>query len=307
MFKVEMIKALMLKAIPGFTGVAYDGCWFYLTVKGEHRIIKTDVNFMQAQYFKTCRCYSHICYDGTENCLWAIDSYDSSYVFKLNESFEEIDALSILAPEGKERKITGISYNYCSDNLIIAFEDSIMSVNKHSSIINTILDHQDHEKITGLADIFSCYICYGLLKTKNEIYVYSNFGRFIAKFYLPYNLKLDSMVLVPKEGEFNQFHLYFLATNEDEEQYILNYLIEDYILDQDEKQSSEAIESIALEGIKIAYMLNIEAEKYRKAIASTSDKKTIEAAYNSVRRALEQAASKEHILYTMLEKLVIQS
>lgn len=304
MIKVEMVKALMLKAIPGFIGVAYDGFWFYLTVKGEHRIIKTDVYFMQAQYFKTVRCYSHICYDGTEDCLWAIDRYDSSYVFKLNDSFEEIDALSILAPEGKERKITGISYNYCSDNLIIAFEDSIMSVNKHSSMVDTILDNVSQYKIAGVADILSCYLCYGILKPKNEIYAYSKFGRFITKFYLPNNLKLNAMVLVPKEGNYNQFHLYFLATSEEEEQYILIYLIEDDILEQGEEQSSEFIELIALEGVKIAYMLNVEGVRYKKVIASTSDKREIEVAHNSICSALDQAASKEQLLYSMLEKLV---
>ena len=302
MIKVEINKTLMLNAIPKYSGIAYDGYWFYFTIKDEHKIIKSDIYFTQVEYFDTYRCYSYICYDCREKCFWAIDPCDLAYVYKLDKFFKDIDALSISTPTGEEI-ITGISYIDGCDKLLIAYDNVIKSIDKHFGEEQNILYNSGEYGITTVTDIFSCYICCCLSKQESEINLYSYSQAFITKFMIPYALKVVAMILVPSIRMKNQFHLYILSVGSKGEQCILDYVVRNVTIDINEQRYYNMIDNVAREGIRIAHTLNMESDKLKIALSTSNEKKEIISAYRSTCKIVNQAIEREQFSCYQLLKL----
>lgn len=303
MIKIEAKQTLMLEYLPNSNGVVYDGYWFYLTVIGEYKIIKCDKFFHPIHYFETCRIYSNLCYDSREHCFWATQAGDSTYVFKLNKFFEQIDTIYISIPNLKEDIITGISYNYYSDMLVLTYTKFVVVVNKYSFEENIIFYSRNEEIIKGAVDIFGSFIGYCISSLQDKIEVYSNSRKFIAQFIIPCDLKVVSLCLGYTRKNNSHIHIYILAIRENGEQCILNYIATIEQISKYEKYCSNRLNSIALEGARIAHILNEEGEKFREVLSSSNDRNEINSATRAILKTIHQTADIEFNLYNELLKI----
>jgi hypothetical protein len=303
MVKIEAKQILMLEYLPSFNGIVYDGYWFYLTVIGEYKIIKCDKFFHQIQCFETCRNYSNLCYDSREHCFWATQAGDSTYVFKLNQFFEQIDTICISIPDVKGDIITGISYNYYSDTLLLTYANLVVAVNKCSYEDQVIFYSRNQEIIKGAVDIFGSFTGYCISSLQDKIEVYSYSRKFIEKAIIPCDFKVVSLCLgyTPKDN--SHIHIYILAIRENGEQCILNYIATIEQISKHEKCCSNRLNFIALEGVRIAHILNDEGEKFREEMSSSNNRNEIDSATRAILKTIQQAADIEFCLYNELLKI----
>lgn len=303
MIKIEAKQTLMLEYLPSSNGIVYDGYWFYLTVIGEYKIIKCDKFFHLIHCFETCRSYSNLCYDSREHCFWATQTGDSSYVYKLNRFFEQIDTIHISIPNVKGDSITGISYNYYSDMLLITYAKLVVAVNKYSLEELIIFYSRSQEIIKGAVDIFGSFTGYCISSHQDKIEVYSNSRKFIAKAIIPCDLKVVSLCLGYTQKNNSHIHIYILAIRENGEQCILNYIATIKQISKHEKCCSNRLKSIASEGARSAHILNEEGERFREVMSSSNDRNEINSATRAILKTVQQAADIEFSLYNELLKI----
>lgn len=303
MIKIEAKQTLMLEYLPSSNGIVYDGYWFYLSVIGEYKIIKCDKYFHQIHCFETCRSYSKLCYDSKEHCFWATQAGDSSYLYKLNQFFEQIDTIHISLPDVKGDIITGISYNYYTDMLLLTYAKLVVAVNKYSLEEHIIFYSRSQEIIKGAIDIFGSFTGYCISSIQDKIEVYSNSKKFIAEAIIPCHLRVVSLCLGYIQKNNSHIHIYILTVRENGEQCILNYIATFEQISKHEICCSNRLNSIALEGARIAHLLNEENEKFREVMSSSNDRNEINFATRRILRTIHQAADIEFGLYNELLKI----
>lgn len=325
MIKVESDQELRMKEFPSCNGIAYDGKWFYFTVRGEKKIIKYDLRLQEEQCFETSRIYTSLCYDSRDNCFWAIDSNHSSILYRLNELFEPIDTIHLLIPKEKELQTTGISYDCYSNQLFIINSRLIASLEKESYKEHIISNHRFQRRIKGVVGISQQYIFTYQSKPQNEIHIYSNSGTFIGKVILPYDIRCISIEFVPSTDEENEINIYLLVAARNGEQSILCYTVRMECRCNCNSKSncksnsksnsncnskcecsdwcSKVLECVAIEERKLAHILEVEGERFAEVKRSSNDIHEIKAAYRSVRKVINKVADKEFKLNCKLLKL----
>lgn len=304
MFKVETNKELMLNDDCCFRGIAYDGCWFYLTVKEEKKIMKCNMDFDQIECFITCRCYSYICYDFNEDCFWATDSDDVSCIFKLNGLFEEIDILNILIPEVRCRNITGISCNCCSDRLFLSFSNAIVCINKHCLNDCRILFCCNKKRIQGVTGIFSSFITFSISRPKREIRIIHSCGRCIKRISVPSCFRIESIISMPCRKDNSIFHFFVLLTNRNGKQCVKEFIVVDCRLHEHNRCCNKALEEIACEEVKIAHCLKEESERLLEIIQTSNDIQEINEAKETLCCLIKKATKREFEIVVRLQKLM---
>lgn len=322
MFRIKSEKPLSSKCQTRYKGLAYDGCWFYLTVYCECRVVRFDSCFHEEKSFDTCRCYRCICYDLKEKCFWASDSQCLSTVFKLDECFHEIDSIRIHSSDECGGLVTGISYNCCDDSLLVSFTGGVVCVNKQHPEKSMTLAKTCREWILGLVSICPYYLIYSVSEQKKTIRVCCHNGRPIKEICVPGEMIIESAVFFPCAKDCSDCHFYVLISKHGCYPYILDCIMEyDAICDgicdcnyeicdrdcnedcEHKKCCCDVLESIALQEASLAHILNAEGEKLQKTISSTDDIRKILEVNRSVNKTIINATHLEHILYAKLEAL----
>lgn len=303
MFKVVRKKAIVLNAIHGFKGIAYDGFYFYLTVKDENVIEKYDISFNHIESFETCRCFMYICYDPFEDCFWATDRENSLCIYKLNTCFEPIDEINISIPGGRGKKINGIALNCKPDKLLISFTNMILSIDKCSLNVCRVL-YSNNKRIQGVTDIFSTCISYGITRPKQQIQISSLDGRVFKRINIPNCSCIESMVSVPSVRKCGVSNLYVLITHRNKEQFIWNFIVEDCEKCEHERCCNEALNSIATEGDMIAHCLKVESLRLINIINCSNNTWEINKAMALLSNLIDRVSCQEKELTDMLQKLM---
>lgn len=321
MFEIQSENSLPSKCLTQYKGFAYDGCWFYLTVYCERRVVQLDPYFQKKQCFDTCRCYTCICYDPKEECFWASDDQCMSTIFKLNECFEEIDSIYIHSPDVCGGLITGISYNCCDDTLLVSFVGGVLRVCKQHSEDSVTLMKCGQEWILGVVSIYPYFLCYSVSVQKKTVRIYSYSGNLIKEVSIPCELVIESAIFFPCVKNCSQCHFYVLISKHGCYSYIYDVIMECDALcekisccnygicdknchcNEHKECCSDVLESIALVEASIANILNAEGEKLQKAISSTDDICKILEVNKSVNKTIVKATHLENLLYDKLDAL----
>lgn len=302
MIKVEALQSLMLKELPRFNGIVYDGCWFYLTVIVENKIIKCNNFFHPIDYFETLRNYNYICYDSKEGCFWATETGDSSYIYKLNQSFQQIDSIYITIPNTEGYLITGISYNSYSDKIMLSYAKYVVIIDKKTLDGTIVFKCRNYESIKGVVDIFENFTAYFVTNLQDRVEFYNNSSQFIENTMIPSELRVISLASGYSQNN-QRIHIYMLAMNENKEQCILNYVVTIDRTPQQEKYCSIRLNFIASEGYRIALVLSEESRKLKEVLSYSEDKDAILSAMRDVCKIIHQSADIEYKLYNELLKL----
>jgi len=111
-----------------FKGIAFDGCFYYLTDPQAFTICKLDDKFEPLDCFCTDKPFAGITYDSIDRVFWAFAENQSDTVYKLDRDLEEISAVRLCGCSCG--RITGISFDCRSDTLLVSSADAVYEIIK---------------------------------------------------------------------------------------------------------------------------------------------------------------------------------
>lgn len=304
MLKVEGDKTFTLKGFYGFRGMAYDGFWFYLTVKNQPNIVRYDTSFKPVACFTTSRTYSYLCYDSREHCFWATVHHDSTSIYKLNDLFQEIDRRYITTRKTRGKKIMGIAYDPCSDKLFVSYYQFMVVVNKQLDEDDVFSYNYCKESMIENLERISCNLCYQISKSRRKIAIYSRTGTLIERVCIPSYYCIESIVLVQNSKGMDHINVYVLVTKDCENQFVLKFTLRQMHCCVYNNCCCKVLESIAEEEDNIACILTMEAAKLKEIITSSDDERKISAAYTSTCNQIDKAVDRELELCRKLQKIL---
>ncbi|MEG1497172.1 MAG: hypothetical protein RR385_07315 [Clostridiales bacterium] len=310
-----------------YKGMAFDGCYFYLTCPEQCKIVKYNKCFCEENARSTEKPYTSICYDPKENCFWAVANNNSCKLFKLDLCFQEIDFLTLSPRENSGAQITGVTYDYCNDLLMVAFLHCIVTVDKCGNEVKEIISPCNKRCITGVLSISPSYIVTAIVDDKEVVEIYNGCGELKYCFDISTENTVETILFYPcADCCAQKYHFYILTNKDCCQSYLAKWVINpcEYKIDIcgcnflfcDIGRCDEAcptpppqppchvcndiIESIALIETSLSHILNAEGEKLQKIIASTNDVDKILCANKAINQTLVNATHLEIVLYNKL-------
>lgn len=302
--------------------MTFDGCNYVCTSKCNCEIvILNEFNKIQER-FSTKRIYECICYDWYEHCFWASSKNCYNKLFKLDSNMNEIDCISISRVDCLGN-ITGVSYKYGSDTLLVASPDAIIEVDKNCGKA-TILFSANDKWIMGVLSL-----CPGMLivTLKDEVYsieVYDAYYNMTKCYKLDHKIIVKTLIFNPCRYTSELPSIDVFLINQYRYPYLCNHPVcfdnlgfqpcscnfkirEDCCCDYSHCDSKDAytavLESIALIGTALSHILNAEGEKIQKVVAQTNDIDKILCVNREVNKTIVHVTHLEHVLYDKLSTL----
>lgn len=301
-----------------YSGMAFDGCSFYMTLPQECKIYRFNRDLSPIGCFETAKPYTSICYDNTENCFWAAAEQPNCLIYKLNCRMQEIDLLQVIVSEQPLSRIKGLSYFCGNDTLLVAFTDFIVEVSKESGACRVLQSACDG-CFSGVTAIAPYYVTVSVCKNIQSVSLFSCDDHLVKRLCLPCTYLIESMVFDPcSEKEHNEISLILLATKHCCYPHILKYALEfcgpelcpcNYKChcqpcdECDEQSVSDLLESVAMVEAALSHILNAEAVKLQRGIELADDMCELLELNKAVNRTILQVTQLEQLLYSKLEIL----
>lgn len=144
-----------------YTGMAYDGHFFYLVLPQERKIYRLNQDFILFQTIEAARPYLGICFDHSENCFWAWEDGAKDVIYKLNCRLEETGFITMCQNDMDPAPITGLSF-YCGHHTILAaFSGSIREYSKEGLLTGVL----QQTGSGGYSSVLSLYPYYAVVQT----------------------------------------------------------------------------------------------------------------------------------------------
>lgn len=307
--------------------MTFDGCFFYFLSMNTCRVDQYNKCLHKVGSILTDKIYSHLCYDGHEKCFWAVTKETFSKLYKLDKDLRQLDCISLCINEEDEDRVTGLSYNYCDDTLMITYNNYIMRIFKRNFTLEIV---QTAYKIcyTSIVSIGNGFITTNMRNCKQKISIGQGYNKLKNIVDLPNEYHMESMILYPYLECCNETYQFFLlATNNEGCSCLLKWVVDSgelgikickcNFMSYNKKCCDEccngripgaclnnsctkAIESIALISAAIAHILNAEGEKIQKVIAISNDINEILCVNKMVNETIVNVTHLEHTLYDKL-------
>ena len=333
--------ALSTENSDSFLNLAFDGCSYYFLLAYECKILQYNLKFEQIGCAKTRREYNCFCYDFEEECFWAATNKSFNRIFKLDKCFREIDNFCICLPKGAGGVVTGLSFDCCSDSILVTCAGVVLRLDKETAIV-TILYRSNSVWVSGVASLCPGYAVTVIKDGAQSLMVFDKQNQIISEEAVPLRFMLKNIIINPCVDNFGRITLYALAKKKGCYPYILEYLLscrelgfnickcndrickkccdkdkggcknddcccknDDCCCKNEISQGDAAavLESIALVETSIAHILNAEGEKLQKIIACSDNVCEILAVNESVRKTIAKATHLENALYDKMETL----
>ena len=109
--------------------ITFDGCNYFATLECQCEILMLNIDFKPIKRLSTYTVYDRICYDWKDHCFWVTSRCCPIAIYKLNCDMNEIDSIYVnsLSYNGV---ITGITYNCCSDSILISYASLVVELSK---------------------------------------------------------------------------------------------------------------------------------------------------------------------------------
>lgn len=297
-----------------YTSLAFDGCTYYMLKTCSNNVYRFDCRFCEVSEIKTCRLYNTLCYDCKNCCFWASSAKCKGVIYKLDCGFREIDRFYVSVRGEVEGIITGLSYDCCKDEVLVAFACGIIAFSIKSECSRVVCKITDGI-ITGVLSITPYYMIIATHKNKQCIIVIDNEGNKIKREYIPHNCIVEDIIyccckdkgyfvsLIEKKGCYQKIYI------DKAECLTLPHSIicccykhSDRCCCCDDKPHCDIdiIESIALIEASIAHILNAEGEKLQKILATTDDFHKIMHVNKEINQTIINATQLEQVLYQKL-------
>lgn len=317
---MENFKYLSLKQIASdngmkYTGITFDGNYFYLTQPAGCRILKYDMQYKLVNIIETSKSYSAICYDTREHCFWAVNNKGHNQVYKLNKAMLEMDCISVKMGELCGAQITGISYDCEDDLILLSFPHHIVALNKNSCIPPTIRLCIKDAFCLSVMSVAPYYIVACLRDNEEYTCIYTNEDRLLKKCAFSKEYIIEDFVLYFSN---DKLYYYVLATKGGCYPYLIRFELDSSIdffsvnccnwlcCDKSDgcpnsgSATEDLLESIALMETALSSILNAESEKIQKILSSSCDAEVLLQSNNSTYLTLTKAIHLEQILFDKL-------
>lgn len=303
-----------------YIGMAFDGCYFYLTCPDLCKIVKYDICFCEVECFNTIKPYNCICYDSRENCFWVSKNKYCNRVFKLNCHLNEIDSIILHSCECCDAAVTGLSYDCNENRLLVSFANCIISISTSECQCEKVIQKSCPLWNTGVCSVSPDYMAIESKDFKQNIAVYDCNSKPMFQCEIPFEYFAETIIFNPCPLHCDgKHHFYILATKSDCYSYVLECTLGSYALKicdcnydlcnknhceppepSPSHSCNDIIESIALIEASLSHILNAEGEKLQKIIASTDDVEQILRANEAINDTIVKITHLEIILYDKL-------
>lgn len=321
LLRVSNKTALPTHCYSTYKGIAFDGCYYYLTCPEKGLIVKYNKNFCEVERFKTCKPYHCISYNGNDHSFWVSNNNRPHQLFKLNHDLKEIDCITLTLHECRGKHITGISVDCKTNHLLISFEQMIISIHPDQEKETRILRKTCHSQSMAITAISPTILIVEWHNNKQYIALYDAHFHLLNKIRVPRGYDVKNIVFNPCCTLSEQHHFNLLATKNGCYSYVLHCVIDcnkikiclcNYkICDQCcEKPCTEPIsscddliESIALIETSLSHILNAEGEKLQKIIVGTDNVEEILCANAAINDTIVKITHLEIILHDKLSTI----
>lgn len=322
LFELTDSIALSITCAKKYNNCAFDGCFYYFTVQCSCEIIKTDCCFYIAECYNTSKEYDCICYDQKDHCFWATSKKQSNVLYKLNCNMCEIDCISIHGYRDFIGDITGISYNCCTNSLIVSYANCVLRTHKNNGH-SILLYKSKYMQITSVLSLCPNLVISGVKNNEQYVYVIDTDGTVQYSYPVSYDLLIKDIIFNPCVKNNSRIYLDFFVLKRGCYPYIyrcrlfLDFLpsplcqcnfniCDECCCDPEEccDPCASILESIALVEAGIAHILNCEGEKLQKIIAESSDIDVILGANKEVNKTIANVSQLEYLLYLKLNALI---
>lgn len=300
--------------------MAFDGCFFYLSMPKSYMIQKFNKDFTPADCVKTCRPYSSICFDSGENCFWASVNNINNQIFKLDHCLNEIDYIRINRCEKTSSKIMGLSYNCENNTLFIAFSHFIAEVSKDGCVVRTLQTSLEGHN-TAILSIAPYYITVRLCGHTQIISFFTSDDCLIRSYCFPIVYAIEDILLDPCRKKDNKTLSFIILATKHRlyprliqcetdacgmELCCCNYEICCSPCDEKDKKDKclcDLIESIALVETALSHILNAEGEKIQRAVELSCNVSDLLEINRAVNKTIMNVTQLEHVLYSKLDAI----
>lgn len=299
-----------------YRGIAFDGCFFYLTMPKNHSICKFNTDFEQIGLFEVNKPYSCICYDNTENCFWASVDNITVMIFKLDSNMKEIDFIRINAGNRSTGTIKGLSYNCENNTLVAAFKYFIAEIQKDGN--TNYLKTAGKGFFSGVVSVAPYFLSVLVTGSTQAITISALDGSVIKTFCFPDIYRIEDLLFYPGERKDKKhFILYILAVKHRCYPRLLKCNLEGCNINpcfcnyegsvpcrkSKDQYATDLIESIALEETALSSILNELGAKLQKTTRMADNICDLLEVNKAVNKTIMNITQLEHILYAKLETI----
>ncbi|WP_202621542.1 hypothetical protein [Anaerocolumna sedimenticola] len=301
-----------------YKGIAFDGCYFYLTMPQNLSISKFDMSLRQVDIIKLNKQYSCICYDNIENCFWASVANINDLLYKLDTDMKEIDRIRINKCTRLFGALSGLSFNCDKNLLLVTYKDSIIEIQKNGD--TKCLSSARKGYYNAVLSIAPYYIVSIYTGKEPNIALFSDSGALIEVFSLSKVYRVEDIILYSEsDKEKKELTIFILATKNNCYPRLLQYHLNARGIElckcnykysyttndpQNKEQSiSDLIESIALVETALSHILNGLGEKIQKTNQMADNINDMLEVNKSINKTIMNITQLEHILYAKLDSL----
>ena len=290
-----------------YLSMAFDGCFYYLTMSGDKNIYKFDGTFYPKGEFKSSRSFSGLCYDSSEECFWATEATQHNKIFKLNRKLQEIDCINFENHRCDYRRILGISYDCAKNVLVAAFNDEVFEISKTGEAKPLMRNLCPH--VLSVVSI-APYTVIAVNEEKRSSILYYKGGKLVKTENVPLMYRISDivynpcehtlMLLVNKHCKYTQVLCCPLGLDTDCcHKVICHKKCKPSPPPPEDKCS--IINSVALMEAALSHILNAEGEKLQKAVELAGSVGELLEINQSIHKTLMLASQLENILYAKLQ------
>ena len=289
-----------------YLAIAFDGCFYYLTMPNDKTIYKYDNNFTQKGEFQSNKSYNGLCYDSLEDCFWATETTQPNKIFKLNSKLKEIDYIPFKNTRCDYKRMMGISYDCARNMLLAAFNDEIWEISKTGEAKPVVKNLCPH--VLNVLSI-SPYIAVAINAGEKQNILFFKNDKLIKSESVPLEYRIRDITYNPCKPA-----LLILATKHCQYPRILCYSLNvdidcchKILCDKKCKPSPQPddkcniIKSVALMETALSHILNAEGEKLQKAVEVADSVEELLEMNKSIHKTLLLASQLENILLAKLQ------
>lgn len=298
-----------------YKGIAFDGCFYYMTLPENCLILQFNKDFEQRNVYDVYKSYCCICYDNTENCFWASVDNLNTVIYKLDHNLKEIDLIRINLGSRCNAVMKDISYNCEKNSLFAAFNCFLAEISKNGEV--QFLQTADKGYFNGILSAAPFYMVSLFYDNSQRILLFDQDGCTIKSYHFTDLYQIEALLFSPCDKfDKSSFVINILATKHSCYPRLLKCRISNCNLNinmanydfncchrTSEQYTNDLIESIALEETALSNILNELGSKLQKTIHMADNIDQLLEVNKAVNKTIMNITQLEQILYAKLETI----
>lgn len=302
----------LLLSQSGARQLAFDGCYYYLCLFAQKKILKLSSLWEEVEVIETKQAYDALCFDSKHRCFWASSWEQYHRLYRLDCQLRELDCLCF--DYGHYGTISSLSYHCCHDSIYVACACGLLEYQVESGSCTPLPYGQG--LLTATLALCPGYFTVTREKNRQTLSIFLEDGSLLSETALPISPSVESLVYNPC-GQIPRIDsllsgCYPKISSQPVTSHDLGF--EPCICNLQACQNccpacpsqavTDVLESIALMEASLAHILNAEGEKIQKIVAEATTGEEMIAVNSSVESMVQSVTQLEAVLCSKLEALV---